>query len=104
MELGIYTFAELTSDEISPQQRLRESERISWPPGGHRPAIDDRGVYPRPLQDPLPVWVAVGGTPESALRAGHLGLPMALAIIGGRPARFTPFAELHHRAGEEAGH
>ena len=82
---------------------LRESERISWP-GGHRAAIDDRGVYPRPLQDPLPVWVAVGGSPQSALRAGNLGLPMALAIIGGLPERFVPFAELHRSAGEEAGH
>jgi probable LLM family oxidoreductase len=82
---------------------LRESERITWP-GGHRAAIDDRGVYPRPLQDPLPIWVAVGGSPESALRAGALGLPMALAIIGGLPERFVPFAELHRRAGEEAGH
>jgi len=82
---------------------LRESERISWP-GGLRTAIDDRGVYPRPLQDPLPVWVAVGGSPESALRASALGLPMALAIIGGLPERFVPFAELHRRAGEDAGH
>jgi probable LLM family oxidoreductase len=82
---------------------LRDSERITWP-GGHRAAIDDRGVYPRPLQDPLPIWVAVGGSPESALRAGALGLPMALAIIGGLPERFVPFAELHRRAGEEAGH
>jgi probable LLM family oxidoreductase len=82
---------------------LRESERISWP-GGHRPPIDDRGVYPRPLQDPLPVWVAVGGSPESALRAGALGLPMALAIIGGLPERFVPFVDLHRRAGEESGH
>jgi probable LLM family oxidoreductase len=82
---------------------LRESERITWP-GGHRAAIDDRGVYPRPLQNPLPIWVAVGGSPESALRAGALGLPMALAIIGGLPERFVPFVELHRRAGEEAGH
>jgi alkanesulfonate monooxygenase SsuD/methylene tetrahydromethanopterin reductase-like flavin-dependent oxidoreductase (luciferase family) len=82
---------------------MRESERVSWP-GGHRPPIDDRGVYPRPLQDPLPVWVAVGGSPESALRAGALGLPMALAIIGGLPEQFVPFVELHRRAGEEAGH
>jgi probable LLM family oxidoreductase len=82
---------------------LRESERITWS-GGHRAAIDDRGVYPRPLQAPLPIWVAVGGSPESALRAGALGLPMALAIIGGLPERFVPFAELHRRAGEEAGH
>jgi probable LLM family oxidoreductase len=82
---------------------LRESERITWP-GGYRTAIDDRGVYPRPLQNPLPIWVAVGGSPGSALRAGALGLPMALAIIGGLPERFVPFAELHRRAGEEAGH
>jgi probable LLM family oxidoreductase len=65
---------------------------------------DDLGVYPRPLQDPLPVWVAVGGAPESAVRAGRLGLPMALAIIGGLPERFAPFAELHRRAALEAGH
>jgi probable LLM family oxidoreductase len=82
---------------------LRDSERITWP-GGHRPPIDDRGVYPRPLQEPLPVWVAVGGTPQSCVRAGILGLPMALAIIGGLPERFVPFTELHRRAGEEAGH
>ncbi len=61
-------------------------------------------VFPRPVQDPLPVWVAVGGTPESAVRAGMLGLPMALAIIGGLPERFKPFAELHRRAAAEAGH
>ena len=61
-------------------------------------------VYPRPVQDPLPIWVAVGGTPESAVRAGMLGLPMALAIIGGLPERFKPFAELHRRAAAEAGH
>src|SRR4051812_22109088 len=65
---------------------------------------DDLGVYPRPLQDPLPVWVAVGGAPESAVRAGRLGLPMALAIIGGMPERFAPFAELHRRAAVEARH
>jgi probable LLM family oxidoreductase len=62
-----------------------------------------QGVYPRPLQHPLPVWVAVGGTPESAVRAGMLGLPMALAIIGGLPERFAPFAELHRRGATEAG-
>ena len=62
------------------------------------------GVYPRPVQEPLPVWVAVGGTPESAYRAGALGLPMALAIIGGLPERFVPFAEIHRRAAAEHGH
>ncbi len=63
-----------------------------------------QGVYPRPVQEPLPVWVAVGGTPESAYRAGALGLPMALAIIGGLPERFVPFAEIHRRAAIEHGH
>jgi probable LLM family oxidoreductase len=65
---------------------------------------DDLGVYPRPLQEPLPVWIAVGGAPESAVRAGRLALPMALAIIGGLPERFVSFAELHRRAALEAGH
>src|SRR5262249_21068894 len=82
---------------------LRASERVTWP-GGHRAAIDDRGVYPRPLQEPLPIWVAVGGSPESAHRAGALGLSMALGIVGGLPERFVPFPQLHRRAGEEEGH
>src|SRR5262249_34026170 len=63
-----------------------------------------RGVYPQPLQESLPIWIAVGGSPESAVRAGALGLPMALAIIGGLPERFVPFAQIHRTAGEEAGH
>jgi probable LLM family oxidoreductase len=83
---------------------IRRSEKVTWPGGRHTHHIDGRGVYPRPLQDPLPVWIAVGGTPESALRAGVLGLPMALAIIGGEPARFAPFAEIHRQAAREAGH
>lgn len=81
---------------------LRKSERVSWD-GRHRPSIDDRGVYPRPLQQPLPVWVAVGGSPQSAVRAGALGLPMALAIIGGLPERFSTFAALHREAARRAG-
>jgi probable LLM family oxidoreductase len=82
---------------------VRAGEVVTWQ-GTHRAPIDGRGVYPRPVQDPLPVWVAVGGTPESAWRAGELGLPMALAIIGGQPERFVPFADVHRRAAEEAGH
>jgi probable LLM family oxidoreductase len=62
------------------------------------------GVHPRPVQQPLPVWVAVGGNPESAVRAGSLGLPMALAIIGGQPERFVPFADVHREAAQAAGH
>src|SRR6267154_1470706 len=68
-----------------------------------RDGANERGVYPRPLQEWLPIWVAVGGTPESAARAGALGLPMALAIIGGRPEQFAPFAEIHRRAAIAAG-
>jgi probable LLM family oxidoreductase len=93
----------LFAEKLELLLRVRDSTEVSWP-GGHRAAIDARGVYPRPLQDPLPIWVAVGGTPESAMRAGRLGLPMALAIIGGMPERFAPFAELHRRAALEAGH
>jgi probable LLM family oxidoreductase len=82
---------------------LRESEQVTWS-GRHRAPLEGLAVYPRPLQDPLPVWVAVGGAPESAARAGALGLPMALAIIGGLPERFAPFAELHREAARRAGH
>jgi probable LLM family oxidoreductase len=93
----------LFAEKLALLLALRESEHVVWS-GRHRPALDGQGVYPRPVQDPLPVWVAVGGTPQSVVRAGALGLPMALAIIGGRPERFAPFAELHRRAAQEAGH
>jgi probable LLM family oxidoreductase len=93
----------LFAEKLQLLLKLRASERISWP-GGHRAAIVNRGVYPRPLQPVLPVWVAVGGTPESALRAGTLGVPMALAIIGGAPERFAPFVEIFRQGLAEAGH
>ena len=93
----------LFAEKLELLLRVRVQERVTWS-GAHRPPIDDRGVYPRPVQEPLPVWVAVGGTPESAVRAGQLGLPMALAIIGGEPARFAPFAKLFRRSAEAAGH
>jgi probable LLM family oxidoreductase len=82
---------------------LRESERVTWT-GRHRPPLHDAGVYPRPLQERLPLWVAVGGNPQSVVRAGALGLPMALAIIGGLPERFAPLVELHREAARRAGH
>ena len=99
-DLGDYD--SLFAEKLELLLRLRESERVTWP-GGHRAAIDDLGIYPRPVQEPLPVWVAVGGAPESAARAGSMGLPMALAIIGGQPERFVPFADLHRTAAEAAG-
>ncbi|MDX6547795.1 MAG: hypothetical protein QOG33_1345 [Gaiellales bacterium] len=95
-------YDQLFAENLELLLALREGERITWR-GGHRAAIDDRGVYPRPIQQPLPIWIAVGGTPESAVRAGRLGLPLALAIIGGVPERFAPFAQLHRRAAAEAG-
>jgi probable LLM family oxidoreductase len=96
-------YDELFAEKLELLLRLRESVRVTWS-GSHRAPLDDVGVYPRPIQDPLPIWVAVGGNPESAVRAGVLGLPMALAIIGGQPERFAPFAQLHHEAAEKAGH
>ncbi len=96
-------YNDLFAENLELLLALRDSEHITWS-GRHRAALTGQGVYPRPLQDPLPIWVAVGGTPESAVRAGMLGLPMALAIIGGLPERFAPFAELHRRAAAEAGH
>jgi len=96
-------YDELFAEKLDLLLRLREGERVIWS-GSHRPALDGIGVYPRPVRDPLPIWVAVGGTPASAVRAGRLGLPMALAIIGGQPERFAPFAELYRGAAREAGH
>jgi alkanesulfonate monooxygenase SsuD/methylene tetrahydromethanopterin reductase-like flavin-dependent oxidoreductase (luciferase family) len=97
-------YDELFAEKLELLLALRESEHVTWPGGRHTHAIDNLGVYPRPLQNPLPVWIAVGGAPASAVRAGALGIPMALAIIGGEPARFAPFRELHKRAAVEAGH
>ncbi|RYG37595.1 LLM class flavin-dependent oxidoreductase [bacterium] len=100
-DLGDYD--ELFGEKLALLLKLRESETVSWP-GGHRPAINNCGVYPRPVQEKLPVWIAIGGTPESVVRAATLGLPMALAIIGGQPARFAPLVELYREVAAEAGH
>ena len=89
--------------DLADYDRLFE-EKLRRAARGARRIPRGNGVYPRPLQDPLPVWVAVGGAPESAARAGRLGLPMALAIIGGLPERFAPFAEIHREAARRAGH
>jgi alkanesulfonate monooxygenase SsuD/methylene tetrahydromethanopterin reductase-like flavin-dependent oxidoreductase (luciferase family) len=96
-------YDDLFAEKLELLLALRDSEVVTWS-GAHRASLDGLGVYPRPVQQPLPVWVGVGGTPESAARAGMLGLPMALGIIGGETERFVPFAELHRRAAEAAGH
>jgi alkanesulfonate monooxygenase SsuD/methylene tetrahydromethanopterin reductase-like flavin-dependent oxidoreductase (luciferase family) len=92
-------YDELFAEKLELLLAVRDSERVTWPGSRHRAAIDALPVYPRPLQDPLPVWLAVGGNPPSAIRAATLGLPMALAIIGGEPARFAPLVDLYRRAG-----
>jgi alkanesulfonate monooxygenase SsuD/methylene tetrahydromethanopterin reductase-like flavin-dependent oxidoreductase (luciferase family) len=96
-------YDELFAEKLQLLLRLRDDERVTWS-GRLRPPLDDAIVTPRPVQDPLPVWVAVGGNPQSVVRAGVLGLPMALAIIGGQPERFAPLVDLHRRAVAEAGH
>ena len=93
----------LFADKLDLLLRLREDERVTWS-GRHRAPIDGRGVYPRPLQQPLPVWIAVGGTPQSVVRAGTLGLPIAIAIIGGEPERFVPLVDLYRESARRAGH
>jgi probable LLM family oxidoreductase len=96
-------YDELFAEKLDLLERIRRSERVTWS-GRHRAPIHDLAVHPRPVQDPLPLWVAVGGNPQSAVRAGAMGLPLALAIIGGMPERFAPVAELHRRAARETGH
>jgi probable LLM family oxidoreductase len=99
-------YEDLFAEKLDLLLALRDAgpdERVTWS-GRLRPSIEGRGVYPRPEQEPLPVWVAVGGTPRSVVRAGTLGLPMALAIIGGAPARFKPVVELYREAADRAGH
>lgn len=93
----------LFSEKLELLIALNKSEKITWE-GKHRPAIDNRGVYPRPFQQELPIWVAVGGTPQSVVRAATHGLPMALAIIGGEPERFVPFTNLYKDTYKKAGH
>ncbi|MET3698784.1 putative LLM family oxidoreductase [Bacillus oleivorans] len=96
-------YDELYDEKLDLLLKIRESEKVTWS-GKHRPVIHNRGVYPRPVQDPLPVWIGSGGTPDSVVRAGLLGLPLVLAIIGGRPLQFAPLVRLYKQAAEQAGH
>ena len=93
----------LFDEKLELLLKIRESEKVTWR-GGHRPAIDDLGVYPRPVQNPLPIWIGSGGNTESVIRAGMLGLPLVLAIIGGSPVRFAPLVQLYKKAAAHAGH
>lgn len=95
-------YDELFAEKLELLLEITRTEHVTWE-GKHRAALTGQGVYPRPVQDPLPVWLAVGGTPQSAVRAAMLGVPLALAIIGGEPARFTPFVDLYRSAAAEFG-
>ncbi len=96
-------YEDLFAEKLDLLLAIRDSERVTWS-GRFRAPLEDQGVYPRSHQDPLPVWVGVGGTPQSVVRAGIRGLPVALAIIGGSPDRFAVLADLHRRALREGGH
>jgi probable LLM family oxidoreductase len=96
-------YDELFSEKLDLLLMLRDSVKVSWS-GKLRAPLNDRGVYPRPYQERLPIWIAVGGTPQSVVRAGTLGLPLALAIIGGEPARFAPLFTLYRESARRAGH
>jgi probable LLM family oxidoreductase len=93
----------LFEEKLDLLLKIRANTEVSWS-GRHRPPLTGQGIYPRPLQDPLPIWVGVGGTPASFVRAGLLGLPLMVAIIGGEPARFRPLVDLYREAGRRAGH
>jgi probable LLM family oxidoreductase len=96
-------YDQLFADKLDLLLKLRENERVTWS-GLGRAAIDNLGVYPRPVQQPLPVWIAVGGNPNSVIRAGRLGLPLVVAIIGGEPRRFVPLIDLYRESARAAGH
>ncbi|KZS46080.1 luciferase [Paenibacillus glucanolyticus] len=96
-------YDELFEEKLELLLKIRESEKVTWS-GGHRPAIQNLGVYPRPVQNPLPVWIGSGGNSESVVRAGLLGLPLVLAIIGGSPLQFAPLVKLYKEAAAHAGH
>jgi probable LLM family oxidoreductase len=101
--LDLADYDSLFSEKLDLLLKIRAATHVTWS-GRHRPALTGQGVYPRPAQNPLPIWVGVGGTPESFVRAGLLGLPLMVAIIGGEPRRFAPLIDLYRRAGAQAGH
>ncbi len=101
--LSLRDYDALFAEKLDLLLRIRESPTVHWS-GNHRPALTGQGVYPRPLQEQLPIWLGVGGTPESFIRAGVLGLPLMVAIIGGQPHRFRPLVDAYREAGRRAGH
>jgi probable LLM family oxidoreductase len=101
--LDLADYDSLFAEKLDLLLQIRDSTEVTWS-GRHRPPLQRQSIYPRPMQDPLPIWVGVGGTPASFARAGVLGLPLMIAIIGGQPRQFAPLVDLYRRAGAEAGH
>jgi alkanesulfonate monooxygenase SsuD/methylene tetrahydromethanopterin reductase-like flavin-dependent oxidoreductase (luciferase family) len=101
--LKLDDYDDLFAEKLDLLLKIRESAEVHWS-GRHRPALTGQGIFPRPVQRPLPIWLGVGGTPESFVRAGQLGLPLMIAIIGGEPHRFRPLVDLYRKAGRRAGH
>src|SRR5467141_3271416 len=93
----------LFAEKLDLLLKIRENEHVTWS-GKYRPPLTGQGVYPRPVQNPLPIWLGVGGTPQSFVHAGRLGLPLMVAIIGGETRRFRPLIDLYREAGKQAGH
>src|SRR6476469_2964288 len=96
-------YDELFAEKLGLLLNIRENEHVTWS-GKYRPPLTGQGVYPRPVQNPLPIWIGVGGSPASFARAGTLGLPLMVAIIGGETRRFRPLVDLYWEAGDRAGH
>src|SRR5579863_10382699 len=101
--LNLEDYDSLFAEKLDLLLAIRENTHVHWS-GKHRAPLTGQAVYPRPLQNPLPIWVGVGGTPTSFIRAGLLGLPLAVAIIGGEPERFRPLIDIYREAGRRAGH
>ena len=101
--LRLEDYDSLFAENLDLLLKIRENEHVHWS-GKHRAALTGQGVYPRPVQNPLPIWLGVGGTPGSFARAGTLGLPLMVAIIGGETHRFRPLVDLYREAGKRAGH
>lgn len=101
--LNLQDYDALFSEKLNLLLNIRDNEIVNWS-GRFRPALSNQAIYPRPVQNPLPIWLGVGGTPESFARAGTLGLPLMVAIIGGETHRFRPLIDLYRQAGSHAGH
>jgi probable LLM family oxidoreductase len=101
--LHLEDYGSLFAEKLDLLLKIRDNEHVNWS-GKYRPSLNGQGIYPRPLQNPLPIWIGVGGTPESFMRAGLLGLPLMVAIIGGETRSFKPLVDLYREAGRQARH